>query len=58
MANKILQRRHQYWSPEGVVWTQWYTVSIPPKQLEKYEMKSGRKPLFCEYRYVEAGHNE
>lgn len=54
---KILQRRHQYWSPEGVVWTKWYTVSIPPKQLEKYEMKSGRKPLFCEYRWKEVETN-
>lgn len=53
MANKVLQRRHQYWSPEGVVWTKWYTVSIPPKQLERYELKTGRTKLLCEYRWKE-----
>lgn len=53
MANKVLQRRHQYWSSEGVVWTQWYTVSIQPKKLERYELKTGSTKLLCEYRWKE-----
>lgn len=52
-TKKVLQRRHQYWSPEGVVWTQWYTVSVPPKVLERFELKTGRTKLLCEYRYKE-----
>lgn len=52
-TKKVLQRRHQYWSPEGVVWTQWYTVSVPPKVLERFELKTGRTELLCEYRYKE-----
>ena len=52
-TKKVLQRRHQYWSPEGVGWTQWYTVSVPPKVLERFELKTGRTKLLCEYRYKE-----
>lgn len=57
-TKKVLQRRHQYWSPEGVVWTQWYNVSIQPKKLERYELKTGRVKLLCEYRYREVEVNQ
>lgn len=50
---KTLYRRHQYWSAEGIKWTNWYKVTFRPKRLERYEQSTGRIKLLCEYKEVE-----
>lgn len=44
---KQLQRRYQFWGPEGLQWTNWYNVE-PTRKRDQWEMKNKLKAEFRE----------
>lgn len=45
---KQLQRRYQFWGPDGIQWTNWYNVG-PDRKRDPWELKGKLK---AEYREI------
>ena len=50
---KQKQKRYQYWSKDGIVWTEWFNIPMNTPE-EKWQVKN---KLLNEYRIVENGSN-
>lgn len=46
---KQKQKRYQYWSKDGIEWTEWFNVSMKTPE-EKWQVKN---KLLNEYRIIE-----
>jgi len=50
---KQKQKRYQYWSKDGIKWTEWFNVPMYIPE-EKWQVKN---KLLNEYRIIENGSN-